>query len=82
MVKATGLDGIGTRILNTVLSIYMPKNFNYSLATGNVPKCSTITAVLDVSETILEHLDKNNYVGAVLIDFKRAFDTVDHNFLF
>ena len=27
---------------------------------------STTTAVLDVSENILEQLDKNNFVGAVL----------------
>ena len=32
---------------------------------------STTTAVLDVSENILEQLDKNNFVGAILIDLKR-----------
>ena len=37
---------------------------------------------LDVSETILEQLDKNNYVGAVFIDLKKAFDIVDHKILF
>ena len=42
---------------------------------------STTTAVLDVSKTILEELDKNNYVGAVLIDLKKAFNTVDHKIL-
>ena len=36
---------------------------------------------LDVSENILEQLDKNNFVGAVLIDLKKAFDTVDHKIL-
>ena len=145
--KATGLDGIGSRILKAgapVLSIYLSKIFNCSLATGYVPKCwkikrvspvhkgdvktdpsnfrpisilpipmkifekivhdqvstfikentflndrqsgfrklfSTTTAVLDVSENILEQLDKNNFVGAVLIDLKKAFDTVDHKIL-
>ena len=145
--KATGLDGIGSRILKAgapVLSIYLSKIFNCSLATGYVPKCwkikrvspvhkgdvktdpsnfrpisilpipmkifekivhdqvstfikentflndrqsgfrklfSTTTAVLDVSENILEQLDKNNFVGAVLIDLKNAFDTVDHKIL-
>ena len=39
-VKATGLDGIGSRILKApVLSIYLSKIFNCSLATGYVPKC-------------------------------------------
>ena len=145
--KATGLDGIGSRILKAgapVLSIYLSKIFNFSLATGYVPKCwkmkrvspvhkgdvktdpsnfrpisilpipmkifekivhdqvstfikentflndrqsgfrklfSTTTAVLDVSENILEQLDKNNFVGAVLSDLKKAFDTVDHKIL-
>ena len=145
--KATGLDGIGSRILKAgapVLSIYLSKIFNCSLATGYVPKYwkmkrvspvhkgdvktdpsnfrpisilpismkifekivhdqvstfikentflndrqsgfrklfSTTTAVLDVSENILEQLDKNNFVGAVLIDLKKAFDTVDHKIL-
>ena len=34
---------------------------------------STTTAVLDVSENILEQLDKNNFVSAVLIKLKNAF---------
>ena len=42
---------------------------------------STTTAVLDVSEIILEEMNKNKFVGAVLIDLKNAFDTVDHKIL-
>ena len=34
---------------------------------------SITTTVLDVSETILEELDKNNYVGAVINRFKKSF---------
>ena len=145
--KATGLDGIGTRILKAgspVLSIYLAQIFNQSLNIGYVPKCwkikrvspihkgdkktdpnnfrpisilpipmkifekivhdqvsvfvkensylndrqsgfrklfSTTTAVLDVSEIILEEMNKNKFVGAVLIDLKKAFDTVDHKIL-
>ena len=40
--KATGLDGIGTRILKAgspVLSIYLAQIFNQSLNIGYVPKC-------------------------------------------
>ena len=40
---------------------------------------STTKTVLDASETILEQLNKNNYVGAgSSIDLKKAFDTVNH----
>lgn len=42
---------------------------------------STDTAVLEVSDFILTELSKGKHVGAVLIDFKKAFDTVDHNIL-
>ena len=145
--KATGLDGIGTRLLKAgspVLSIYLTKIFNLSLKHGYVPKCwktkrvspihkgesttdpnnfrpisilpipmkifeklvhgqvsefikankllsdrqsgfrklfSTTTAVLDVSDYILEQMDNKKFVGAVLIDLKKAFDTVDHKIL-
>ena len=34
---------------------------------------STTTAVLDVSENILEQLDKNNFVGAVCLFCKMRF---------
>ena len=42
---------------------------------------STTTAVLDVSEIILEEMNKNKFVGAVLINLKKAFDAIDHKIL-
>ena len=42
---------------------------------------STDTAVSFVSDFILEEIAKKKYVGAVLIDLKKAFDTVDHAIL-
>ena len=42
---------------------------------------STDTAVICVSDFILEELGKKKYVGAVLVDLKKAFDTVDHKIL-
>ena len=44
-------------------------------------KYSTDTAVICVSDFILEELGKGKYVGAVLVDLKKAFDTVDHKIL-
>ena len=42
---------------------------------------STDTAVICVSDYILDELAKGCYVGAVLIDLKKAFDTVDPQIL-
>ena len=41
-------------------------------------KChSTQTATIDVTDFILSNMDKGNLTGAVFIDLKKAFDTVD-----
>jgi len=42
---------------------------------------STQTAITEVKEFILKRLEDKFYVGAVLIDLKKAFDTVDHQIL-
>ena len=42
---------------------------------------STDTAGLCVSNYILEELAKGQYVGVVLVDLKKAFDTVYHDIL-
>ena len=44
-------------------------------------KFSTDTAVICVADFVLEELSKGKYVGAVLVDLKKAFDTVDHKIL-
>ena len=59
----------------------MENNFLCNRQSGFRKLYSTTTAVLDVSDFILEELDKKRFVGAVLIDLKKAFDTVDHQIL-
>ena len=39
---------------------------------------STDTAVSFVADYVLGEVAKKKYVGAVLVDLKKAFDTVDH----
>ena len=42
---------------------------------------STDTAVSCVADYVLSEVAKKKYVGAVLVDLKKAFDTVDHTIL-
>ena len=42
---------------------------------------STATAVIDVTDYILEKM-KSNYVGAVFLDLTKAFDSIDHNIFY
>ena len=70
------------KIVHDQVSTFIKDNtFLNDRQSGFIKLFSTTTAVLDVSENILEQLDKNNFVGAVLIDLKKAFDTVDHKIL-
>lgn len=45
---------------------------------GFVEKSGTESAIVEVIDTINDGLDKGRYVAAVLIDLKKAFDTVNH----
>ena len=42
---------------------------------------STAMALTEIIDCIKHLLDENNYVVGIFIDFKKAFDTVDHNIL-
>ena len=45
---------------------------------GFRPLNSIASAFLNVTDIWLHVIDKENIVGLVMIDLKRAFDTVDH----
>ena len=44
---------------------------------GFRPTHSTVTALIDVTDYILENIDRGLYTGAIFLDLKKAFDTVD-----
>ena len=45
---------------------------------GSRKKHSTETAVVYLTDYILEHMDRQMITGAVFIELKKAFDFVDH----
>ena len=42
------------------------------------PTGSTTCALVDLTHTICMHLEQHNYVRYLMIDFSKAFDTIDH----
>ena len=42
---------------------------------------STVLALIEITDYIKRLLDERNYVISIFIDFKKAFDTVDHEIL-
>lgn len=48
---------------------------------GFRPKHSTMSALLNITEDWYNAIDNGSYVGVVMIDLKKAFDTVNHEVL-
>ena len=44
-------------------------------------KHSTTHALIDITETVRKALDDNEFACGVFLDFKKAFDTVNHRIL-
>ena len=53
----------------------------FNSTSGFQNKHSTETAVVYLTDYILEHMDRQMITGAVFIDLKKAFDLVDHECL-
>ena len=50
----------------------------YDFQFGFRRKCSTTLALIDVIDSIYDHLDMKQYVFGLCLDFEKAFDTLDH----
>ncbi|MEW8545691.1 MAG: reverse transcriptase family protein, partial [Candidatus Thiodiazotropha sp.] len=56
-------------------------NLLHENQSGFRPKHSCQTALVKLIDDWMEYIDKGDMVGALFIDFRKAFDLVDHNIL-
>ena len=67
------------KVVYKQLSQYLTENNILSdCQSGFRPMYSTQTALLNVTDKWMRLIDSGNIVGLVMIDLKKAFDTVDH----
>ena len=66
---------------NRLYEFLESKNLMYDLQFAFQKKHSTSHALIHLTDTIQEQLDKGNFGCGIFVDFQKAFDTVDHNIL-
>ena len=70
------------QIKHNQLSSYLnDTNFLYEYQSGFRSKFFTETALIDVTEYIINGFDSAELVGAVILDLKKTFDTADSEIL-
>ncbi len=67
------------RAVHTQLYAFIKEhNIMCTNQSGFRPQHSTATALLEVTDGIISNMDRGLLTGAVYLDLKKAFDTVDH----
>ena len=70
------------KIVHNQISTYLnDNNLVYKNQSGFRESYSTDTALTFLNNRILDNMDKGLYSGAIVIDLKKAFDTVNHTIL-
>ncbi len=68
-------------ILNRFNNFLLKNNIIYSLQFGFIKKSNTMAACVNLTNFLSASLDKKKFVGALFLDLKKAFDTVNHEIL-
>ena len=68
-------------VANSLLEFLRDNNLIYNLQSAFRTGHSTETALIRLTDEILLNMDKDEVTGLVFIDFRNAFDTIDHKLL-
>ena len=68
-------------IINQIWSFVSQNNLLCHQQHGFRAKHNTVTAVLELLNTVYCHLDKGIDVLAIFLDYSKAFDTINHSIL-
>lgn len=68
-------------LVNRLLNFFGRHNLLYKFQYGFRQSCSTETALVELVDFITKEVDCKKIVGALFIDLKKAFDTLDHDIL-
>ena len=74
------------KIIEKVMSKKLPNfldinNLIYSLQFDFLQKCSTTHALINLTESIVQALDEDNFGFGIFVDLQKAFDTVNRKIL-
>lgn len=68
-------------LIRRILDFYNKHNILYRLQYGFRQGCSTLIAITELVDSIIDEVDNKNIVGALFLDLKKAFDTLNHSIL-
>ena len=69
-------------VFNTIYSFFTEENLFHKLQSGFRPNHSTATAMIYLINTIYQDMDENQITGALFLDLRKAFDTINQVFYY
>lgn len=68
-------------LVNRLIKFFDQNSVLYDMQYGFRHGCSTAIAITELVDNILEETDSKKFVGALFLDLRKAFDTLNHDIL-